>query len=269
MKRLIVAAVVALTTFAAGCSSQQRIAFEKGLAEATISDEQEFQLGFQVHEELKKQNVKFLDKPEVGLYVEKLANKLMPSANKDRKLTWQWFVIDDSKTVNAFATPGGRVYVYTGLLKAARSEAEVIGVLGHEMGHVVARHSARQLIGQYGLQTVVSMALGKDAGDVAKVAAALGGQVGMMAYGRSMELESDELGARYANTAGYDPNGLVQFFEKLKELSGSTPEALVWLSTHPSNDERIQKLTEQIAREQLNAKERGEAELKAIQAMIP
>lgn len=269
MKRLLFAAVLALATLATGCSNQQRISFEKGLAEATISDEQEFQLGFQVHEELKKQNVKFLEKPEVGVYVERLANKLMPSANKDRKMTWQWFVIDDAKTVNAFATPGGRVYVYTGLLKAAGSEAEVIGVLGHEMAHVVARHSARQLIGQYGLQTVTNMALGKDAGELSKVAAALGGQVGMLAYGRSMELEADELGVRYANAAGYDPNGLVQFFDKLKALSGSTPEALVWLSTHPSNDERIQKLTEQIAREQLNAKERGDAELKAVQALLP
>jgi beta-barrel assembly-enhancing protease len=265
MNRLVAClAVIALTS---ACTTAQRVGFEKTVAQTLISDEQEFQLGFQVHEELKTQQTKFSEDPEIINYVNRLASKLKPQAEADRKLEWMWFVIDDPNTVNAFATPGGRIYVYTGLIKAAETEAEIIGVLGHEMGHVVARHGSRQLVGQLGLQTVAKMALGQDASDVAQVAASLAGKGALLAYGRGMELESDEIGARYSSRAGYDPNGLASFFEKLK-AKGEQPAFLVFLSSHPPNDERISKVKELIAKEGLNGTEQGVASLRAIQARI-
>lgn len=250
------------------CSLTQRRDTERSIAGALISDEQEFQLGLQVHEQLKQENVKFLENPKVELYVEALARKLIEHANKDRRIEWKWFVIDDAETVNAFATPGGRIYIYTGLLLAAETEAEVVGVLGHELGHVVGRHSARQLVAAYGLQTVASMALGQDAGDVAKVTAGLLGKGSLMAYGRDMELESDQYGARYASAAGYDPRGLAAFFEKLRAKYGDTGPVLTWISTHPSNTERITKVNELIAAENLRGSEQGVETLKAIQAEL-
>lgn len=265
-RSLIVLPLVA--ALAAGCSLTQRRDTEKVIAQSLISDEQEFQLGLQVHEELKKENVKFLENQKVELYVEALARKMIDQANKERRLEWKWFVIDDPNTINAFATPGGRIYVYTGLLLAAENEAEVIGVLGHEIGHVVGRHSARQLVATYGLQTVVNMALGQDAGDVAKVTAGLLGKGGLMAYGRDMELESDQYGARYASGAGYDPRGLATFFEKLKAKYGDTGPVLTWLSTHPSNTDRITRVNELIAAEGLKGSELGVPTLKAIQAEL-
>lgn len=251
-----------------GCSTMQRQQTERAVAQVLISDDQEFQLGLQVHEELKKQNTKFNEDPTVGIYVEGLAKKLLAQASQDRKLEWMWYVIDDPETVNAFATPGGRIYVYTGLLLAAENEAEIIGVLGHEIGHVVARHSARQLVGQYGLQTVANMALGKDAGDVSTVVAGLVGKGAMLAYGRDMELEADQYGARYASGAGYDPRGLATFFEKLKAKYGDTGPVMTWFSTHPSNSDRINRLNAYIAENNLNGSSLGGDQLKAVQAAL-
>ncbi len=251
------------------CTLTQRRQTEQLVAATLISDSQEAQLGFQVHEALKQENTRFLENPDVGFYVGGLVSKLTPFADKDRGgVKWQYFVIDDPGTVNAFATPGGRLYVYTGLLLEAETEAEVVGVLGHEVGHVVARHSARQLVAAKGLETVTAMALGKDPNDVALLAATLIGKGSILAYGRDMELESDTLGARYANAAGYAPQGLASFFEKLK-ARGELPGFLTFLSTHPTNTERIAKLNEQIAANGYRSTELGAASLKAIQAKIP
>ncbi|PZR10764.1 MAG: peptidase M48 [Archangium gephyra] len=266
--RSLVPVTMSFALAVSGCSLTQRRDTEKAIAASLISDEQEFQLGLQVHEELKGQNIKFLNNQKVELYVESLARKLIEQANKERQLSWKWYVIDDPATINAFATPGGRIYVYTGLLLAADNEAEVIGVLGHEIGHVVGRHSARQLVAAQGLQTVSDMALGKDAADVAKVAAGLVGKGATLAYGRDMELEADHYGARYSSGANYDPRGLATFFEKLKAKYGDTPAVLTFLSTHPANSERITKVNEIIAAENLRGTELGVPTLKAIQAEL-
>jgi predicted Zn-dependent protease len=252
----------------AGCTTTQRRDTEKAVAGALISDDQEFQLGFQVHEQLKKENIAFLTNPQVELYVEQLAKKLTSQADKERKVEWRTFVIDDPNTVNAFAVPGGRIYVYTGLLLAADNEAEAIGVMGHEIGHVVARHTARQLVAANGLQTVIDMALGKDANDVAKLAAGLVGKGGMLAYGRDMELEADQYGARYASGAGYDPRGLATFFEKLKAKYGETGPVMTFFSTHPASSQRVNDVTALIAAENLTGTELGVAPLQAVKAAL-
>jgi beta-barrel assembly-enhancing protease len=251
-----------------GCTAAQRQSTEKVLAQALVTDEQEFQLGLQVHEELKKQNTKFSENLAAGQYVEGIARKLIGQADKERKLEWMWYVIDDPNTINAFATPGGRIYVYTGLLMAAESEAEIVGVLGHEIGHVVARHSARQLVAAKGLETVVAMALGKSSGDVAQLAAGLAGKGAMLAYGRDMELESDEFGARFSSGAGYDPRGLATFFEKLKAKYGDTGPVLQMFSTHPSNSERISKIIAYIGANSLTGTELGVPSLQAVQTAL-
>lgn len=265
---MIRSALLLLALAASACSITQRRAAEKAIAQSLISDEQEFQLGFQVHEQLKKDNTKFLQNQAVELYVDSLASKLAGEANKERQVGWKWFVIDDPQTVNAFATPGGRVYVYTGLLLAADSEAEIVGVLGHEMGHVVGRHSARQLVAAYGLETVANMALGQNAAEVAQLTAGLAGKTAQLAYGRDMELEADQYGARYSSRAGYDPRGLATFFEKLKAKYGDTGPVMTFFSSHPANSDRINRVTALIAEEQLTGTELGVAPLKAIQAQL-
>lgn len=253
---------------ALGCTAAQRRSAEKSLAKTLISDEQESALGLQVHDALLTQNTRFLKNPAVEQYVEGLARKLVTQTTGERPTAWSWFVIDDPEMVNAFATPGGRIYVYTGLLLAADNEAEVVGILGHEIGHVVGHHSARQLVGAYGLQAVTQMALGKDAGDVSKIAAGLAGKGAQLAYGRDMELEADLDGARYSSRAGYDPRGLATFFQKLQAKSGEGPKFLTFLSTHPANSDRIERVNALIASENLAGRELGVATLKSAQAAL-
>jgi predicted Zn-dependent protease len=259
-------ALIVLLLLNVGCTALQRRTAEKSVAQVLISEEQESQLGLQVHAELVKQNTRFLQNPAVTQYVEALALKLIAQTEKERALRWSWFVIDDPATVNAFATPGARVYVYSGLLLAAQNEAEVIGVLGHEMGHVVERHSARQLVAAYGMQALTRIALGDDAAALSKLAAALAGKGAQLAYSREMEREADRDGARYASGAGYDPHALATFFQKLEASAGSGLPT--FLSSHPANSDRIADVNAQIAAEQLKGTELGVAGLKAAQAQL-
>ncbi len=237
-------------------------------AQILVSDQQESALGLQVHDELLKQHVKFLSNPAVQSYVDGLVSATSRAANADRPgVDWKWFVIDDPNTVNAFATPGGRIYVYTGLLLAARNEAEVMGVLGHELGHVVARHTARQLVAAKGLELVAAMALGQRPNEVAALAAALAGKGAMLAYGRDMETEADEYGVKYSAANNYDPNGLATFFEAM-QAKGDTPAVLVFLSTHPTHAQRVSDIRARIAATGARGAEVGAERLRAIQAKL-
>lgn len=271
MKRnSILAAIAVALPLALSCASAPVRAVEKGAATVLVSDEQEKQLGLQVRQELDKQGVKYLNDPQVVDYVKRMATPILQAANSERKgVDWQISVIDDPKTVNAFATPGGYVYVYTGLLLTAANEGEVAGVLAHEAGHVVARHSARQLVNAYGLQTVAEMALGKNPGAVSQVAAAIVGNGALLAHSRNDETEADELGARFSSAAGYDPHGLVTFFQKLMAEQGKTPKILTWLSTHPATEDRIQHVNQYIAQNNLRGSKTDSPEFQAAKARIP
>lgn len=252
-----------------GCG-KQRIRAEKAVADILISDEQEDQIGLQVKQELEqKEKIQYVQDPAVVEYVTRIATPILQQANKDRPgVKWKVNVINDAKTVNAFATPGGYLYVYTGLLLAADNEAEVVGVLSHEAGHVVGRHSARAMVNAYGLQAITQLALGKDPGTAAQIAAALVGNGAMLAHGRSEETEADEYGAKYSAGANYDPRGLITFFQKLQKMQGDTPGALKWLSTHPTNAERINHLEQLIAQKGYRGSEIGADRLAPIKAKL-
>jgi predicted Zn-dependent protease len=252
-----------------GCSTKQRIAAEKAVAETLISDADEAKLGLQVKKELETEGLKYSNDPAVQGYVQSVADKILVHAKRDRPdVRWQVFVVDDVKTVNAFATPGGFLYVYTGLIKAATSEAEIAGVLAHEAGHVTGRHSARQMVNAYGLQAVLGMALGNNPNQLAQAAGAIAGKGALLAHGRSEETEADELGARYASSAGYDPRGLIRFFEKLQKGEGNTPGILTWLSTHPATSARISNLRDYIARNRLTGTDPGNSRLAPVQQKL-
>ncbi len=245
----------ALTLLAIACSSQQRISAEKSVAAALISPQQEQQLGVQVKQQLEQeQHVRYVTDPVVDGYVQQVSGKILAFAKKDRpEVSWSVRVIDDPKTVNAFATPGGFLYVYSGLLLAADDTAELAGVMGHESGHVVARHSARQMVDAMGLEALTGIALGKNPSGAAQLAAGLAGKGAMLAYSRSDELEADQYGARYADAAGYDPHGIAVFFQKLEKLGGSQPGWATFLATHPSNPDRIEKVDRYIEEHHLTA----------------
>src|SRR4051794_27421482 len=149
---------------ASACATTTGRKAETALAKVLISSEQENQIGLQVKTELEqKQKIRYMDDPEIVNYVRGVAGRVIEIGKRDRgDVQWQVNVIDDPKTVNAFATPGGYLYVFSGLLAAADNEAELAGVMAHETGHVVARHSARNLITAYGLESVIALASGQN-----------------------------------------------------------------------------------------------------------
>jgi predicted Zn-dependent protease len=233
--------VIALSLLAASCATTALGTVEKDVAQLLISPEQENQLGLQFQQELEqKQHVVYLDDAIVVSYVRGVADRVITFGRRERSdVTWTVNVIDDNKTVNAFATPGGYLYVYSGLLMAADNEAELAGVMAHETGHVVARHSARQMVDAYGLEAVTSLALGNNPGLLGSLVTGVGEKGFMLANSRSDETEADEYGARYASAAGYDPHGLVTFFDKLRKQEGNSPRFLAILSDHPATPDRI------------------------------
>jgi predicted Zn-dependent protease len=151
---------------------------------------------------------------------------------------WRCRIIGDDSTLNAFCTPGGYIYVYTGLIKYLEDEASFAGVLGHEIAHADERHSTEALSKQYGTEVLFAILLGEDQGTLAQIAK---GMLGLR-YSRANESESDRKSVDYLYPTGYDARGAAKFFEKLLGSgAGSGPE---FLSTHPNPDNRVEAINE-------------------------
>ena len=261
---LMIAVVVA-----GGCGTVGTRA-ETIAATQLIPPEQENQLGLQVKQELEtKQNIRYVIDPTVVSYVRGVADRVIAFGKKDRPdVTWQVNVIDDTKTVNAFATPGGYLYVYSGLLLQTDNEAELAGVMAHETGHVVARHAARNLVAAFGLQAVSQMVLGQNPSLLENIASGIATKGLLLTHSRADETEADEYGARYANAAGYDPHGLVTFFQRLQQKEGQVPGALVFLSDHPATPDRVSHVSAYIAQHALAGSDLGAERFSPVKAMV-
>ena len=157
------------------------------------------------------------------------------------KFDWKVRIIKDDATINAFAVPGGYLYFYTGLIKVLDNEAEFVGVMAHEMGHVACRHSTKQLTKAYGVELMLSMLLGKNQNQWVQIAAGLADGLIALKFSRDDEYEADRCAVKYAYPTDWDSRGVADFFNKLESHS-STP---VFLSTHPSDEQRIKKINEE------------------------
>ena len=175
----------------------------------------------------------------VGERIAEAVGGQLPSAQ------WEFVVFDEPKTINAFALPGGKVGVYTGLLNLAKTDDELAIVMGHEIGHVTARHGAKRMtegLLAAGAGLLLDLGTkGKKNHDLALLGYGAVAGVGMLAFSRSDESEADYIGIRYAAKAGYNPMAAITFWQKMEKESkgGKLPE---FLSTHPANDTRIGQL---------------------------
>ncbi len=156
-------------------------------------------------------------------------------------------LLSDSRTVNAFSLPGGQVFITAALFDRLENEAQLAGVLGHEIGHVIGRHGAEHMAtGQLGQMLVTAVGVGasddRGRGQIAAMAAAMANQIVQLKYSRGDEFEADHLGLKYMAQAGYDPTEMRRVMQILKESAGSGGRAPSIFATHPDPDARIDKI---------------------------
>ncbi|HEY1342409.1 MAG TPA: M48 family metallopeptidase [Bryobacteraceae bacterium] len=207
--------------------------------------EKEIALGKQMAQEVERE-AKLVDDPIVTEYVNRLGQNLV--RNSDAKVPFTIKVIE-SEDVNAFALPGGFMFVNSGLVLKADNEAELAGVMAHEIAHVAARHGTKQAtrgeIVNYA--TIPLIFMGGWAGYAVRQAAGLAVPLGFLRFSRGMESEADQLGIEYMYKAGYDPTAFVDFFEKIQTLEKKKPGTISKVfSTHPMTGDRIQHAQKEI-----------------------
>lgn len=211
------------------------------------SIEKEIALGKGLAMEIERQ-AKIVDDPVIAEYVNRVGQNLV--RNSDCKVPVTIKVIDTEEP-NAMALPGGFFFVNTGLITLAENESELAGVMGHELAHIAARHGTKQATrGQIAnLSTIPLIFLGGWTGYGIRQAVSILIPMGFLQFSRSFESEADMLGLQYMYKAGYDPNGFVDFFERLQALEKRKPGAVSKIfRTHPPTDDRIKTAQENIAK---------------------
>lgn len=214
------------------------------------SPQQEAQLGEAAFKNIKK-NGKVSKEPAANERVLRVLSRFLPHA-KVSHAKWEAVVIED-KTPNAFALPGGKIGVHTGLLPLCETDDMLAAVIGHEIAHVTLRHGGQRYSEQIATSvgtTAAAIAVNEaiDNGDPQSLAMMMGafgvaGQVGVsLPYSRKHEYEADVIGVRYMAQAGYDPRAAITFWERMMQHGGSSPPE--FLSTHPADANRIRKLKE-------------------------
>ena len=214
-----------------------------------MSMQQEVQMGLSSKQEIIEQFQGAVPDAQLQAYLTDLGRRLSQVTEGDSpRLPWS-FTLLNSDIPNAFALPGGQVFVTRGLAKRLTNEAQLAGVVGHEIGHVTARHGGERISKQLGFEVIVK---GLGAGTGSPELEELSGQVAqitLMSYSRDQEHESDSLGVRYMSKLGYNPIGQVQvmeLFAKMQAASGSKPSE--WTSTHPDPANRVKRLRDEISR---------------------
>jgi beta-barrel assembly-enhancing protease len=209
---------------------------------------QDAQLGQQLDQQIRNNPAEYpiLNNPSVREYVQGIANRLIESPAVKYRGTFPYKVeiINDPNTLNAFCTPGGYIYVYTGLIKALDNEASLAAVMGHEIAHAERRHSTQRMTKAYGAQILLGMLLGTNPSKTTEMAANLFTGLALLKNSRDDESEADVDSFTYMKSTNWYPGALSFFFEKVKGRSGGAIERM--LSTHPLPQDRIDASNERV-----------------------
>jgi predicted Zn-dependent protease len=249
--RLIGALVIALLGFVIYMSQTQVNPVTGQKQHVAMSPDQEMSLGLQAAPQMAQQmggDVDASEDPRAAL-VDEIGRRLVRTSEARKSPyveNFHFHLLRDPKTVNAFALPGGQVFITVGLLDRLENEAQLAGVLGHEIGHVINRHSAQQMAkGQLGQILTVAVGVGasdsNDRGRRAQMVAAMVNQMTQLRYSRKDESEADHYGLKYMAESGYDPSAMLDVMKILKKASGDShpPE---FLATHPLPDTRLEEI---------------------------
>ncbi|MFN5943699.1 MAG: M48 family metalloprotease [Phycisphaerae bacterium] len=248
--RLFIAIIIALISVVTYCSRQQMNSVTGRTQAIALTTEQEIYLGQQMAPQMAAQFGNEVRDAGAQALVDAVGAKLlaaMPEEYPD--YPFDFHLLADAQTVNAFALPGGQIFITAALFNRLETEGQLAGVLGHEIGHVLGRHSAAQMA-KADLTRGLVGAAGVAGSDVmgqrgaTQIAGAVGNMM-MLKYGRADELEADALGLQFMADANYDPRALIRVMEILREASGgaSRPE---WSSSHPDPGNRISKIEERL-----------------------
>jgi predicted Zn-dependent protease len=232
-----IALLISCFVFLNGCTDDQ--GNQRGVNFFSLQDDKDF--GAQVSAEIESDTVNFpiLDSakyPDAYAHLHRITDTLLNSGKVQYKdeFVWQTKIIHNDSILNAFCTPGGYIYVYTGIIKFLDSEDQLAGVMGHEIAHADERHSTEALTKQYGTDVLFAILFGNDSSAVADIAKGMLG----LSYSRKNESEADMRSVDYLYPTQYDARGAAGFFEKL-DGQGGIPE---FLSTHPNPDNRVEDI---------------------------
>lgn len=241
-----------------------------GAADVLIPPADEERLGDQLRAQVLQQET-VLDDEEVQAYISGIGERLTRLAGPriPEGITTHFTVLEGDM-VNAFAGPGGEIFVFTGLIRAAGNEAELVGVLAHELGHVAERHVAQGLVTQLGVETVLALALGQDPGLLSQIAGTVAAQGYLLRYSRAAEREADTFAMELMIESEWDPRGLIAFFDTLSEMYGRDPSAIeTFFSSHPPPGDRAEYLTRMWEEAGSPTGQTNEQRLAGIQRRLP
>lgn len=250
MLRLLIGAVIVIFGIIKFCSSSEEnpITGEKQYVDLTAQEE--VALGAQSTPVMLNEYGGMHPDEDAQARVRNIGNQLVKnSIAASAPYEFKFYLLSDPNTINAFALPGGPVFITYALFSKLQNEDQLAGVLAHEIGHVISRHSAQQMAKQGFTNTVLTgVAVGSESSEATQAAAVFANLVNMK-YGRGDELESDHLGVKIMLDAGYDPVALIEVMQILKQAAGPnrTPE---FQSTHPDPENRIEKIKEAIEKYQ-------------------
>lgn len=250
--KLIVAAVIAVIAIISYYSKTQVNPITGEKQRVSLTPQEEIVLGLQSAPEMINQMGGEVNDPKIRDYVERVGQKIVQQTEAGRsEYKFDFHVLADNRTVNAFALPGGQIFITMGLLQMLENEDQLAGILGHEIGHVIGRHSAEQMAKQeltQGLISAADIALTEPGspGAAAMISRYVANMINMK-YGREDELESDKFAVKYMSETGYEPEQMIEVMHILDKAAGgqAPPE---FLSTHPHPENRIEHIKQEISK---------------------
>lgn len=240
--RILIGLAIVAFAFIRRCSNQQENPYTGRIQNIDMTTDQEIAIGLQSAPQMAQQHGGLYPSEQLQQLVDRVGQRLVEnSLARETPYRYEFHLLADDRTINAFALPGGQIFI-TYALFSQLNEAQLAGVLGHEIGHVLGRHSAERIAESSFWQTLATGA--SVGGDMGSLVSGIG-QNTLLKNGRGDELESDELGVLFMIESGYDPNEMIEVMRILKAAGGPdrVPE---FQSTHPDPENRIEKIREAI-----------------------